>query len=115
MSDAFYTKTWFWLLTLTTIALIVVAILFEYYGATIDQVNGIPFWVWLGFAVAILAYLVSVVLYIIDIRKVTIINTANGNTVNTLNTLNTVNTVKPVERQTTFVGSDGQVIARGVK
>jgi len=105
MSDAFYTKTWFWLLTLTTIALIVVAILFEYYGATIDQVNGIPFWVWLGFAVAILAYLVSVVLYIIDIRKVTNITVISNNP----------GPVKPVERQTTFMGSDGRVIAPGAK
>jgi hypothetical protein len=107
MGDAFYTKTWFWLLAITMVSLIVIAIIFEYYGNQVNSWSSIPFWVWAGFAIAIFAFFVSVVLYVIDLRKVTIINQPKSSQ----NITNYLETVYPADyKQSIIVGSDGKPI-----
>lgn len=107
MGDAFYTKTWFWLLALTMVSLIVIAIIFEYYGNQVNSWSSIPFWVWVGFAVAIFAFFVSVVLYVIDVRKVTIINTPKKQE----DISNYLQTVYPSDYpKSIIIGSDGKPI-----
>lgn len=110
MSDAFYTKTWFWLLAVTMVALIVIAVIFEYYGNQVDSWSGIPFWVWLGFAIAIFAFFVSVVLYIIDIRKVTTITYKEVNGANIVTVDNGNKIVYPANYKTQFIDADNKAI-----